>query len=130
MRDLAKSRLLTNAKDLTVLVYAATDGMPARERFGLTGQARRAAVSIAANVAEGLGRGTPGDLERHLRIASGSAAELVVLLDLARGLHGVDTTEVDPKLRHVRRQITLLTQQVRAEREGRVSQAPRLGSRE
>ena len=49
----------------------------------MTSQLRRAAVSIVTNIAEGLGRGTQGDYGRSLRIASGTAAEVEVLLDLS-----------------------------------------------
>ena len=49
-------------------------------------QIRRAAVSVVANIVEGHGRGTDGDFERHLRIASGSLAEVAALLQIARDL--------------------------------------------
>lgn len=117
VRNLDNSRVLRNAKHVTLLVYEAAAGMPDRERFGLTSQMQRASVSIAANIAEGLGRGSVGDLERFLRIASGSAAELVVLLELAGDLHGLDHTEIDSTLEYVRRQLTLFTQRVQAERQ-------------
>jgi four helix bundle protein len=60
-----------------------TKGFSDTERFGLASQINRASISIPANIAEGLGRRTQGDFERHLRIAVGSAAELHVLLDLS-----------------------------------------------
>jgi four helix bundle protein len=69
--------------------YRFTQQLPSSERWGLKSQIERAAVSVGANIAEGLGRGTQGDLERFLRIASGSAAEVEFLVDLALDLHGL-----------------------------------------
>ena len=116
MRDLSKVEVLQNAKRLVRLVYRLAERLPDRERFGLRSQMERAAVSVAANIAEGYGRGSPGDLERFLRIASGSAAELQVLLELTRETHGLDEPELTDALDHVRRQLTLLTRKVTASR--------------
>ena len=64
------------AIDLVQAVYEASATWPASELYGLTAQARRAAVSIPANIAEGQGRRTAGDFARHLNIAHGSLREL------------------------------------------------------
>jgi four helix bundle protein len=58
------------------LIYAKTRPFPADERFGLTNQVRRAAVSIPSNIAEGSARPDP-DFSRFLGIASGSLYEVV-----------------------------------------------------
>ena len=71
---------------LCVEVYGATRHLPADERFGLTNQMRRAAVSVPSNIAEGYGRKSDGDLRRHLQIARGSVAELETQLRLCRDL--------------------------------------------
>ena len=99
------------------MVYRLVSALPRHERFGLVSQAQRAAVSIAANIAEGLGRGSPGELERFLRIAFGSVAELSVLLRLARNIHVVGSSQVDDKLDHVGRQLRLLLRSVRVDRQ-------------
>lgn len=58
-------------------VYAITRHFPSDERFGLTNQMRRAAVSISSNVAEGSSRISHKDFARFIEIASGSLYEVV-----------------------------------------------------
>jgi four helix bundle protein len=58
-------------------VYAVTRNFPADERFGLTNQMRRAAVSISSNIAEGAARNSKNDYARFLEIAAGSLFEVV-----------------------------------------------------
>lgn len=67
-------------------VYALTKTWPKEELYGLTNQARRAAVSIPANLAEGLGRGTPKETARFAQIALGSLYELDTLVYLSAEL--------------------------------------------
>lgn len=116
VRNLYNSKALGNAKVLAKQVYAFCRLMPAEERFELTGQIRRAAISVPANIAEGLGRGSPGDLELHLRIASGSLAEVTVLLELAADLHELPRFEAHETIDHLRRQLIILTKQVHLDR--------------
>jgi four helix bundle protein len=70
--------------------YRATRAFPSDERFGLTTQLRRAAASVAANIAESCGRATARDEGRFLQIALGSARELEYHLLLARDLGLLD----------------------------------------
>jgi len=63
--------------------YRLTANFPAEERFGLTSQIRRSAVSIPSNIAEGYGRTDRGDYCRHLSIANGSLKELETQLIIA-----------------------------------------------
>ena len=71
------------AMDLAEDCYVLTSGFPADERFGLTAQMRRAAVSIPSNIAEGYGRDQTRSFVQFLRIALGSPRELETQLKLA-----------------------------------------------
>jgi four helix bundle protein len=73
-------------------VYQCTTGFPSSEQFGLVSQARRAASSINANIAEGSSRKGP-DFARYLRIAEGSANELEDHLLLAKDLDYIPHAE-------------------------------------
>ena len=66
----------TKSHGLTLAVYKATQRFPKDELFGLASQIRRSCTSIAANIAEGCGRNSEGELARFLEIAMGSASEL------------------------------------------------------
>ena len=73
-------------KELAKVVYSATRRMPEDERFGLTNQMRRAAVSIPSNIAEGHGRQSRLDYLKFLRTSRGSLAELMTQAEIAREL--------------------------------------------
>ena len=73
--------------ELAKTIYQWTERMPAEEKFGLTRQIRRAAVSIPSNIAEGYARNSKVDYIRFLRIARGSIAELMTQIELAVDLH-------------------------------------------
>jgi len=71
---------------LCLAVYQATNSWPPGERFGLTSQARRAAHSAAANIAEGSAKRGSREFRRYLDISLGSLSELSYTLLLARDL--------------------------------------------
>lgn len=69
--------------ELIKVVYEITSSWPESEKFGLTNQIRRAAVSIASNIAEGYGRYDAGDKRHFLSIARGSTYEVEAQLILS-----------------------------------------------
>jgi len=86
------------ATELTVETYRLTSRFPDSERFGLTNQMRRAAVSIASNIAEGYGRATKGEYYQFLGHSRGSCCELETQIFVAGKLGfgtaaGLETTE-------------------------------------
>ena len=72
--------------DLAESIYGLTTRFPRDERFGLTAQLRRAAVSIPSNIAEGYGREQRGYISQFLRVALGSSREFETQLKLATRL--------------------------------------------
>ena len=68
--------------ELAVAIYELTKKLPASERFGLFAQMRRAAVSVASNIAEGHGRVHRAEYIHHVSIASGSLREVETQLEL------------------------------------------------
>ncbi len=81
---------------LAEAVYRVSAGFPPEERFGLTSQIRRAAVSVAANIAEGAERSGTGEFLQFLGVASGSLAETETFLVLASRLQLASPQQVQP----------------------------------
>ena len=79
-------------------IYQLSGRFPPGERFGMTSQIRRAAVSVAANIAEGAERHGKGEFLHFLGIASGSLAETETFLILAQRLRMAQASEVSPLL--------------------------------
>ena len=98
MRPHEKLDVWSKSVDFVVLVYEATRSFPADEKFGLTSQIRRAAVTIAANISEGAARRTNGEFLQFLSIAQGSSSEVETELLIAFRL-GFLTQEVYESLR-------------------------------
>ena len=78
---------------LVEVIYRVTDRFPPAERYGLTAQLRRAAVSVPSNIAEGAARASSRELAQFLSIACGSLAELETQLELAARLRLLDHSD-------------------------------------
>gem|GEM_PF-542463 len=76
-------------------MYAMTESFPTHERYALTSQLRRAAVSVPTNMVEGYAKHSPKELLRYLDIAAGSLTETEYLLELARDLGYFNQAEYD-----------------------------------
>lgn len=82
-RDLVAWR---KSMDLSKFIYGISSVFPDAERFGMTAQIRRAAVSVPSNIAEGYGRNRTNDYLRFLDVARGSLCEVETQLLLAQEL--------------------------------------------
>ena len=102
--------------ELVEEVHRITLQFPASERYGLVSQLRRAAVSVASNIAEGHARDALGDYLHHLSIAKGSLAELETQLLVAQRLAylpGPEARRVFPVMDHVGRMLNALSAALR-----------------
>ena len=93
------------SRQLAKSIYLCTSTFPSEEKFGLTNQMRRSAISIASNIAEGTGRHTNKDQARFTEIAYGSALELLNQLIISNDLEFLDTE----KHNTLRSQLTEIT---------------------
>ena len=119
MRDFRELKVWEKGHLLTLAAYRATRAFPKDEVYGLTGQIRRSASSIPANIAEGCSRNGHAELARSLQIAMGSASELEYHLILSRDL-GYLTSEEHKQLNEdtteVKRMLTSFIQTLKANR--------------
>jgi four helix bundle protein len=116
MRPHQKLEAWSKAIELVTDVYKSTERFPMEERYGLTGQIRRAAVSIPANLAEGAGRRSQKEFAHFLSNSQGSASELETELIIANRLGFLDEANFAKllgQLERIGRLITGLTRHVR-----------------
>ncbi len=81
--------------DLVSRLYTLTKNFPSDEKYGLTLQMRRSAVSIPSNIAEGAARNHKSEFKQFLYIALGSASELETQLIISQNLEYIDTDELN-----------------------------------
>jgi four helix bundle protein len=85
--------------ELVVSSYRVSKSFPKEERYGLTAQLRRAAVSIPSNIAEGHGRKHLGDYLHQLSVANGSLMELETQIEIARRLDYMGAADKETLMR-------------------------------
>ena len=90
LRDFRDLIVWQKAMGFVESVYRATQAFPSDERFGLTSQLRRSAISLPSNIAEGQGRGADNDFSRFLKIAQSSRNEAITQIMLANRLGFLD----------------------------------------
>ena len=116
MRNYQDLQVWERAHKLTLAIYRGTQDFPKEERFGLTSQIRRSSASIPANLAEGCGRRSDGEMARFIQISMGSGAELSYHLLLARDLgflRNAEYSTLNSDLGEVMRMLCSLSQKVR-----------------
>ena len=119
MRDFRTLNVWQKSHNLTLAIYRLTREFPEDEKFGLTSQIRRAAVSIGSNLAEGSGRGSDADYLRFVHIASGSASEVEYQLLVARDLSyvsGPHLNELETQVQEIKRMLGGLIRRLNANR--------------
>jgi four helix bundle protein len=117
VKDFRRLVVWEKAHRLTLASYSATARFPRQELFGLTSQIRRCSASIGANLAEGCGKDSDGELGRFVQIAAGSARELEYHLLLAKGLGFLATTthdELEKCVQEVQRMLASLARHLRS----------------
>jgi|SRR4249920_2631238 four helix bundle protein len=102
------------AMDVAVACYRVTAKFPREEIYSLTAQIRRAAASVAANIAEGYGRETTASFIQFLRIAQGSLKELETHLLLASRVELAEAGDLAPLLDRCERISKMLRNLIRA----------------
>ena len=87
MHNFQNLKIWQKAMDIAEQTYILSSEFPKEEKYGLTSQIRRSAVSVPSNIAEGAGRNTDGEFKNFLGIASGSSNELFTQLILSHRLN-------------------------------------------
>jgi four helix bundle protein len=96
MHKFEELKIWQKAMDITEKCYRASENFPKEEKYGLTSQLRRSAVSIPSNISEGARRNTNGEFKQFLGIANGSSYELLTQLYLSKRLNLITEEKVRP----------------------------------
>ena len=95
MHNYKNLKIWHEAMDLVTEVYSLTKKFPEQERYGLTNQLQRAAVSIPSNIAEGTSRASQKEFKHYLSISMESAFEVTTQLELSFRLSYINEEEKD-----------------------------------
>lgn len=116
MRDWKKYTVWQLSHEFLLEIYRLTDSFPKQEVFILTGQLRRACLSIPTNIAEGAGRDSDQEFIKFLTIAQGSANEVEYLLLVANDLLYLNESwyiELDKKVNVIKKMLYKLIMSIR-----------------
>ena len=109
MADFKKLTIWTTGLEIALQCYKLTSKFPTAEKFGLTAQMNRAAVSISSNIAEGSGRGSRIDFNRFVQMAIGSLYELQTQSHIAAALNFSPQDEINKFLNLLDQEGAMLT---------------------
>lgn len=101
MHKLQELRIWTKAIDIATKIYKITSDFPQEEKYGLTPQIRRSAVSISSNIAEGAGRNSSKEFCHFLGISNGSSYELQTQLIITNQLNLIDEKTLSSLLKDI-----------------------------
>jgi four helix bundle protein len=119
MKNFRDLKVWEKAHEVALACYEVTANFPKHEIFGVVSQIRRAGSSVAANIAEGCGRGGNAEFQRFLHVAMGSASELEYHLLLSRDLRfieGRDHDRIQAQVVEVKRMLAGLIRKVNSDR--------------
>lgn len=95
LKNYEELKVWQKSYQLCLDVYKATKSFPKEEKYGLTSQMRRAAVSVPSNIAEGYGRKTTPEYIQALYMAYGSNCELATQIQLSHDLGYIKTEHIN-----------------------------------
>lgn len=125
LRSYRELTVWQKAIDLVEVVYQVSASFPGEEKYGLTSQLRRAAVSVPSNIAEGNSRRSTLDDARFVSIALGSLAEIETQVEIAARLGYLDSGEHDlivEKADEIGKMLRAIEIKLRADAANRISE--------
>jgi len=96
MHQFEKLKIWQKAMNISENVYRVSESLPQDEKFNLTSQMKRCAVSMPSNIAEGSGRNSKNEFAHFLGIANGSTFELITQLMISKRLELIDEEKIAP----------------------------------
>ena len=96
MHQFEKLKIWQKAMDITEKVYLVCAALPENEKFNLTHQIKKCAVSIPSNIAEGSGRNSNNEFAHFLGIANGTTYELITQLLISKRLKLIEEEKITP----------------------------------
>lgn len=101
MKNFTDLDVWKNSRELAKSIYDITNDFPDKKKFRLTDKMCRVAVSIASNIAEGIGRSNSKDKMRFIYMSRGSSFELETQLYIAKDLHNINESKFSEVLESI-----------------------------